>query len=520
MSCTHMSRNAGPAPLWHRAICRDCRKGRGTDALVGFALNCRKAGTAPPGLLPDILTALDLPHSMPRPRRDTIRAFVRRAKRPAAITAASLTILGFGYTRYIDIDPNVRIPTPVLSGPNAFDDFERAAALLKDDKLIGEMLAPPNPAKPGAGSAGSMDVMGVSARRPNAGVGKVTVWDQPHVYTLGEKEELLLQNEPAFKAIRAGLNHPYLAPPLRTFYAPLDYLAHFRSLARLLRFEAETAAAHGDWARVARTALDAVELGVKVQTSRTVPGKGTGTACESIGRDSVWNAVDHLSAWDARAAARRLEAIAAAKPTTSETLAEEKWYVMAGLQNLMRKPGWRAEWSSGAPQAALYIQLLPYSKTRLLRLAEQRLDASIAEARAPYVPPSARLPREAADSPYILQMLIPFVEGIRFRDEVDSTENGLLTAALALRAYKLDHGRYPTSLERLAQGYVRSLPRDPFTQGEVLRYRLTKRGYVLYGLGPDGVDNAGQPIRNAPENNIPYVVQNSSGDIVAGINKH
>jgi hypothetical protein len=57
--------------------------------------------------------------------------------------------------------------------------------------------------------------------------------------------------------------------------------------------------------------------------------------------------------------------------------------------------------------------------------------------------------------------------------------------ATALSAYRHDHGRYPSSLNALLDGYLDPLPQDPCVD-RPLRYRLQESDkYLVYSVGPD-----------------------------------
>jgi type II secretory pathway pseudopilin PulG len=76
-------------------------------------------------------------------------------------------------------------------------------------------------------------------------------------------------------------------------------------------------------------------------------------------------------------------------------------------------------------------------------------------------------------------------------------QNALLVVALALRAYKLEHGSYPALLSQLVPDYLEQVPTDPFSLKKPLRYKLKEDAYVLYSIGPDGVDDSGSPLMMA-----------------------
>ncbi|MDH7501529.1 MAG: hypothetical protein QHJ82_02285, partial [Verrucomicrobiota bacterium] len=73
----------------------------------------------------------------------------------------------------------------------------------------------------------------------------------------------------------------------------------------------------------------------------------------------------------------------------------------------------------------------------------------------------------------------------------------LARVACALERHRLAKGRYPETLAELAPGFISRVPADPVNGGP-LKYRLIDQDrYVLYSVGPDGVDDGGKPISKA-----------------------
>ncbi len=70
--------------------------------------------------------------------------------------------------------------------------------------------------------------------------------------------------------------------------------------------------------------------------------------------------------------------------------------------------------------------------------------------------------------------------------------------ALALAAYRAEHGVYPNSLSQLVPEYVDEAPTDLFTGGQ-LRYECSGRGYLLYSVGPNGEDDEGRTWESDPQ---------------------
>jgi hypothetical protein len=74
--------------------------------------------------------------------------------------------------------------------------------------------------------------------------------------------------------------------------------------------------------------------------------------------------------------------------------------------------------------------------------------------------------------------------------------------AFAIERFRLAHQQaLPDSLAELAPNYLPAVPRDPFDE-QPLRFKRLPRGYVVYSVGPDGVDNGGaeSPTQNVTTN--------------------
>jgi len=59
---------------------------------------------------------------------------------------------------------------------------------------------------------------------------------------------------------------------------------------------------------------------------------------------------------------------------------------------------------------------------------------------------------------------------------------------IALKAYKLDNGSLPSSLNKLVPDYISLIPIDPF-DGELIRYSPEEK--IIYSVGEDLIDNKG-----------------------------
>jgi hypothetical protein len=69
--------------------------------------------------------------------------------------------------------------------------------------------------------------------------------------------------------------------------------------------------------------------------------------------------------------------------------------------------------------------------------------------------------------------------------------------AFALAAYHCDHGRYPAKLDELSPKYIEQIPDDLFS-GKPLTYRAEGKGYLLYSVGQNGIDDGGRTFEDVP----------------------
>jgi hypothetical protein len=98
----------------------------------------------------------------------------------------------------------------------------------------------------------------------------------------------------------------------------------------------------------------------------------------------------------------------------------------------------------------------------------------------------------------IAALLLPAFDKVQsaFDRNVQFDRNTQL--ALALAAYRADNGNYPTKLEDLAPKYIAAIPDDLFS-GKPLIYRQIGKGYLLYSVGANGIDDDGKGVYDEPK---------------------
>lgn len=93
----------------------------------------------------------------------------------------------------------------------------------------------------------------------------------------------------------------------------------------------------------------------------------------------------------------------------------------------------------------------------------------------------------------MLETVLPALAQALYRFDRAEAELIGTRAALALAAYRADHGAWPVGLERLVPDYLDAVPIDPFAAADTpMRYEVRPDGsLLLYSLGPDGKDDGG-----------------------------
>lgn len=333
-------------------------------------------------------------------------------------------------------------------------------------------------------------------------------------YSLTKKEALLGKNVNTLKLMRQGLSYQCLHPLAKSYDdVGFGIYSKFRELARLKKLEGDVLTEKKQWARAAASYLDNVHFGKDLARGGPLIAFLVGKALTSMGRSPLWPLIAHLNATEATSAARRLELIAKDRVSFSEILQVELYQNRLMQQDLVQKANLREQ--VGYWQFWLFNQY-----------QEQSADYWMTKAPVPYAVQKRKLNETFL---YHMDKLLPDYNQILRLDEQcacswtnDPTQDWLQATALALHAYRLEHGEYPIRLTGLVPTYLSEAPPDPFFPPKKLHYRkLPGRKYLLYSVGPDGKDDGGKPISNSKGKNDRqkhYVLDDSKGDIVTGVN--
>lgn len=342
-------------------------------------------------------------------------------------------------------------------------------------------------------------------------------------YSLRNKTRWLRKNRAAFALFRSALRMKTMHPAIRDSGVRFPSYAILREMARAKSIERKTYEMRGDWNGAMQSRIDTIQMGNDMAHGGALIAGLVGLAIQAIGRNDPWSGVEHLNARQARAAAQRLETIYARRITYAENMGEEKWGALLQLQELFKSPTWRdiSQLTDKKLSLAERAQALMIPKQTIVDNVVARYSAIIANARLPLLKHKILPP--AADP--FSRILIPVSDLLPKAYARNDAGNALLLTALALRAYKIEHKNYPATLRVLVPAYLKRIPADPFGGGESLRYKRAGSCYVLWSIGPDGIDNGGVAIQSTFKSKsgrmsrLPSVTFDSKGDYVAGRNR-
>ena len=97
----------------------------------------------------------------------------------------------------------------------------------------------------------------------------------------------------------------------------------------------------------------------------------------------------------------------------------------------------------------------------------------------------------------VVATLIPAIDKVSAAKDRRDQEERNLHLAFALATFDRDKSQYPAKLEESAPKYITSIPDDLFANKPLI-YRLEGKGFVLYSVGPNGIDDDGRTTEDEP----------------------
>ncbi len=325
-------------------------------------------------------------------------------------------------------------------------------------------------------------------------------------YTPARRQKWIAANSKSWRLLALATRIPTRRPALRG--ATSDLTSDDKALRELARgqfIRIGEFKAQKQWDAALTTGLDTLQMGRDTERGADLIHSLVGIAIEAIGERALQDVPSHLSATEAENGARRLERLIAGATPFSAVLTEDKWVYNSFLE---------AEWGKPGNDGAGVLGRFLFPKARVVRSYAAMMDKLIAQADKPALAQTKI--EEPALWNFHNRILYPVLARSFWNNQRRQTLENLLLLRLALRAYRLENGAYPTKIELLAPKYLSKTPIDAFGNGEILRYRKSGDSYSLWSIGPDGIDNNGAPILNKLGRRPRFFVPESRGDAEAG----
>ncbi len=259
----------------------------------------------------------------------------------------------------------------------------------------------------------------------------------PQTPSRDELSALVATNGEALRLLRAGLTKRAVFPTvsgITNFDALLSQFARMKSLALLLAADGRLHELNGQPYAAAQCYLDAIRFGNEMSRGGFLIHRLVGVALEAIGLRPLVQLLPKLNRDENGAILKELEQIEATRVTWEEVWAGETRFARFSTKALFRP----------------FLKLFMWKQLETVRRnGETKHNSAVARLR-------------------------------------------LLEVELALRSYRADRRHAASRLEELTPGYLRKTLPDPFT-GQPLIYRPQGTNWLLYSVGPDGIDDGGQP---------------------------
>lgn len=386
-------------------------------------------------------------------------------------------------------------------------------------------------AVPESQNAALLWLSGVAALEPNA---SNSVWSEvafPHRGTLPEDEHvqlarrLMSSNAPALAIFRqaAGLTNSRYPVDLSEPLADLPHLSEVRSAANVLRMEALVALEDGDIATVVEDTDRMLAAGRSLASEPTILSQLVRFAIDSLAFQTLQYTLNRASLRDADLL-RLFPSFSRADDTNSLALAliGERASFISNLSDL------GSYVAAGAAEAGIAYEpsvvqrvfhpLVGSFFQRDMRFGIDALSTNIAFARLgdpqkflSYTN-SSGIASRAKSGYYILSgFFLPMLEKAFTRDAIHRAQVRAAIIALAIERFRLANGgKPPQNLLALVPAYLDRIPVDPY-DGQLVRYKKTDKGYIVYCIGADGRDDGGaERVPKAPKGSpedVTFVVE-------------
>jgi len=303
--------------------------------------------------------------------------------------------------------------------------------------------------------------------------------------------EVLQKYQPAFDAIRKGIEVGHVAYPPFGPDEQLPYLAKWRALARLMTAEAMMKNHHGDPNGALDELADVMAFGAESSRGGGIIWRLVGCAMQSTGAKPFCEMLKSsaVSAETCRNLAARIQQIDVQTPSMAEAV----------LTEIECFEHYLAEQNASDEElhALLTLQTSEFKSlppTRCRQMFQESLK-SMRQATPLLEAPFYQFDKTAldgliGDNP-ISRHLMDVYARLPIGETRAKAERAGITVAAAVEAYRRENGAYPDSLDAIVPSVLAELPRDPFT-GRPFTYARQRNSYKLYSANTNMRDDGGR----------------------------
>ena len=358
MNCEHPgSRNRLESRL-HRLQCRECRANAFADQVISQGidrLNAEPIST--PGMSATLEMFRGASTVAPRKKGRTKKSLRIRLLSGSAVTALSTIGIG-GWLCWIDVNPKIAYPTPVMPSPNAYDILLQSVKaipkseqdLAKDNNLNFNRTALTYALRSAFERKISLNSEQLFKRQlkanPRGGTFIVKTDKMDRFYSLADKESLLRDYGKSLSLVRQSFAFPHQAPHQSpreaSSYEHTVLNQEYWQLLNALKLEEEVATTHEDYSSAVNINLDIMEFGAELTQGSALQARLTANQMESGGRLKLWKLLDRLPSEQSIAAIHRLERIIGKNASLVATLEAEKWETLAAQEEMFQNSYWRS----------------------------------------------------------------------------------------------------------------------------------------------------------------------------------
>jgi hypothetical protein len=291
---------------------------------------------------------------------------------------------------------------------------------------------------------------------------------------------------------------------------PLPHASRLKFEAQLLRVESLVLMEKGDTNGAVQAVVDCYALGDLLKEEPLIISQLVRVVCQTIADQSVEDLLNQATLSPAQIAALETANRRTADPRLVRTallgervLSADVFSSLPRLTALMdQSDSGGGQDTSSAGNVTLVMSFWQMSGLAqvdhlcLLGVFDRAITASaldIPEGLKSYEAAFAGLDtgRRPVLSMLVSRMLLPALSRSLAHQASADARRLCAETALAIERFRLSNGgRLPETLEALTPSFLEEIPKDPF-DGKPLRYVRKNKGYLIYSIGPDLVENHG-----------------------------